>query len=431
MRFITEGSANIEPTRNGFVAIYPPHRYWRPENVGEMLAPKPLNIYLHTPYCIQRCAYCYFKTATIGETRRSEIDRYVEAVCRELEIAAGHFNLGARPVHSVYFGGGTPTLLSDENLHRLMKTLRDNFTFADPEIVMEAEPVTLTPAKAETVKELGVTRLSLGIQSFRDEIVLKTGRHDKEVLALQAIELAKTTGAIVNIDLLSGLAGENQETWAYSVQRALEAGTQAITVYKMELYANTEYYTGVREAVIDLPSDEAEVEFMSYAMDRLEEAGYHAVNFFTHTRDPRHAQRHISNRWRGEDLLSAGVSAFGSYGNWSYQNTSDLNLYQTQVEEGRLPLLRGYTLTALDLMVRDVVLGMKLLSMDLKDFRKRHGVELKCLCAPTLEALEEQGFIEADDSAIRLTRKGRLYGDTVGKTLGACLQQLMTGEGAA
>jgi oxygen-independent coproporphyrinogen-3 oxidase len=431
MRFITEGSANIEPTRNGFVAIYPPHRYWRPENVGEMLAPKPLNIYLHTPYCIQRCAYCYFKTATIGETRRAEIDRYVDAVCRELEISASHFNLGARPVHSVYFGGGTPTLLSDDNLRRLMKTLRDNFTFADPEIVMEAEPVTLTPAKAETVKELGVTRLSLGIQSFRDEIVLKTGRHDKEVLALQAIELAKKTGAIVNIDLLSGLAGESHETWAYSVQRALEAGTQAITVYKMELYANTEYYTGVREAVIDLPSDEAEIEFMSYAMDELEGAGYHAVNFFTHTRDPRHAQRHISNRWRGEDLCSVGVSAFGSYGNWSYQNTSDLNLYQSQVEEGRLPLLRGYTLTALDLMVRDVVLGMKLLSMDLKDFRKRHGVELKRLCAPTLEALEEQDFIEIDDSEIRLTRKGRLYGDTVGKTLGACLQQLMTGEGAA
>lgn len=431
MRFVTEGSANIEPTRNGFVAIYPPNRYWRPESVSEMMAPKPLNIYLHTPYCIQRCAYCYFKTATVGETRRAEIDRYVDAVCRELEIAADHFNLGERPVHSIYFGGGTPTLLSDENLHRLMKTMRDNFTFNDPEIVMEAEPVTLTPAKAETVKELGVTRLSLGIQSFRDEIVLKTGRHDKEVLALQAIELAKATGAIVNIDLLSGLAGETHETWAYSVQRALEAGTQAITVYKMELYANTEYYTGVREAVIDLPTDEQEIEFMSYAMDQLENAGYHAVNFFTHTRDPRHAQRHISNRWRGEDLCSVGVSAFGGYGNWSFQNTSDLNGYQSQVEEGRLPLLRGYTLTALDLMVRDVVLGMKLLSVSFKDFRKRHGVDLKHLCAPTLQALEEQDFVEVDDASIRLTRKGRLYGDTVGKTLGASLQQLMTGEGAA
>ncbi len=431
MRIITEGAANIEPTRNGFVAVYPPNRYWRPESVSESLAPKPLNIYLHTPYCIQRCAYCYFKTATIGETRRSEIDRYVAALCRELELSASHFNLGSRPVRSVYFGGGTPTLLSDANLNRLMQTLRDNFTFDSPEIVMEAEPVTLTPAKAEAVRDLGVTRISLGIQSFHDDVVLKTGRHDKEVQALEAIRLAKATGAVVNVDLLSGLAGETQETWAYSVERAIEAGTQAITVYKMELYANTDYYTGVRQNTLDLPSDEAEIEFMSYAMDRLDQAGYHPVNFFTHTRDPQHAQRHITNRWLGEDLCSVGVSAFGSYGNWSYQNTSDLLGYQVQVEEGRLPTLRGYTLSGLDLMVRDVVLGMKLLSLDLKDFRKRHGVELKRLCAPTLEALEQQDFITVDDTTITLTRKGRLYGDTVGKTVGASLQQLLSGEGAA
>ncbi len=432
MRIISEGPARIEPTRNGFVTIYPPHRHWRPESVSDMLQPKPLNIYLHSPYCIQRCAYCYFKTATIGETRRAEVDRYVDTICRELELTARHFNLGARPVHTIYFGGGTPTLLSDANLKRMVQTIRDNFTIDDElEIVMEAEPVTLLPAKAETLKEIGVSRISLGIQSFRDEIVFRTGRHDKEEQALKAIEIAKSTGAVVNVDLLSGLAGETHETWAYSVNRAIEAGLHAITVYKMELYANTDYYHGVRHSELDLPSDETEIEFTNYAMDRLEEAGYRPVNFFTHTRDASHAQHHISNRWRGEDLCAVGVSAFGGYGNWAYQNTTDIAQYQAQVEAGQLPVLRGLNLSALDVMVRDVVLGMKLLSLDVKDFRKRHGVDLKRLCEPALESLEAQDFIRVDDSTIELTRKGILYGDTVGKALGACLQELGSGEASA
>ncbi|HWM95355.1 MAG TPA: coproporphyrinogen-III oxidase family protein [Thermoanaerobaculia bacterium] len=421
----------IEPTRKGFLSSYPLHRHWRPESIGGVLEPKPLNVYLHSPYCIQRCAYCYFKTATIGETRRDEVDRYVGALCREVELAARHFNLGSRPVRTVYFGGGTPTLLSEANLKRLMRTLRENLAFDDPEIVMEAEPVTLTPAKAETLKELGVNRISLGIQSFRDEIVLRTGRHDKEVQALAAIEIAKSTGAVVNVDLLSGLAGETHETWAYSVERAIEAGLHAVTVYKMELYANTEYYSGVRQHTLDLPSDEMEVELMSYAMDRLEGAGYLPVNFFTHTREGKYAQQHITNRWRGEDLFSLGVSAFGSFGSWSYQNTSDLGEYQSQLEGGALPVLRGYTLSGLDLMVRDIVLGMKLLSLDLKELRRRHGVDLKRLCAPALEELERQELIRIEDATLLLTRKGRLYGDTVGKALGASLQQLMTGEAPA
>jgi oxygen-independent coproporphyrinogen-3 oxidase len=187
----------------------------------------------------------------------------------------------------------------------------------------------------------------------------------------------------------------------------------------------------VRHNVLDLPSDEVEIEFTNYAMDRLEEAGYRPVNFFTHTRDQSHAQRHISNRWRGEDLCAVGVSAFGGYGNWAYQNSTDISQYQAQVNEGRLPVLRGHTLSGLDLMVRDVVLGMKLLRLDVKEFRKRHGVDLKRLCAPALEDLERQDFIRVDETWVELTRKGILYGDTVGKALGACLQELGSEEASA
>jgi oxygen-independent coproporphyrinogen III oxidase len=424
MSITIEGVPQVELTRRGFVTNYPPYRYWRPEDVSAMLEHQPLNVYIHTPYCIQRCSYCHYKTTTLSQNRRAEIDQYVDALCSEVTLASQRFHLSERPVKSVYFGGGTPTLLSEANLNRLMETLRARLNFAGLEIVVEAEPVTLTSSKADALKRLGVNRISLGIQSFCDEIVLQTGRHDKEHQAIRAIELAKETGAIVNIDLLSGLAGENHETWAYSVERALTVDVHAITIYKMELYANSEYYADVRRKTIELPSDELELQFMRYAVDRLEEAGYQPSTFFTFTKDGQYGQQHIRNRWRGEDLCSIGVSAFGSYGNWLFQNTSVLDQYISGVQAGRLPIQRAYALTGLDLMVRHIILGMKLLHLDLQEFKQQHGIELRRVCGPALENLKERGFIAYDDRLISLTKEGLLYGDYVGNMLGACLQKL-------
>src|SRR5205807_3443615 len=119
----------------------------------------------------------------------------------------------------------TPSLLSPRNIERIMQTLRENLTFADPEINFEAEPVSLTSGKAEILKQHGVNRINVGIQSFCDDIVFRTGRRDTEKQALKAIEIALSTGAIVNVDLISGLVGETMETWAYSVRRAIESAS--------------------------------------------------------------------------------------------------------------------------------------------------------------------------------------------------------------
>ena len=246
---------DLEVTRRGFVTNYPDFRQWRKEAVEQGLNRQPLNVYLHLPYCIQRCAYCHYKTTTLRNTQLSEIDRYVDSLCREIKIATERFHLRERPAISVYFGGGTPTLLSPANIERVMQTLRQNLTLADPEINFEAEPVSLTARKAEILTQHGVNRINLGIQSFCDEIVFRTGRRDTEKQALKAIEIALLTGAVVNIDLISGLQGETPETWAYSVRRAIESGAQSITVYKLEIYANTEYYANLRRQNISLPSD--------------------------------------------------------------------------------------------------------------------------------------------------------------------------------
>ena len=411
-----------ELTRRGFVIDYPLFSRWRSEAGQAGLKEKALNVYLHLPYCIQRCAYCHFKTTTLRKTQLAEIDRYIQALCREIEIASERFHLRERPTISVYFGGGTPSLLSSGNITRVMETLHQNLTLVDPEITVEAEPVTLTQRKAEMLTQHGVNRINLGIQSFSEEVVFRTGRSDTEKEARQAIDIALSSGAVVNIDLISGLLGDTHDTWAYSVRRAIETGVHSITVYKLEIYANTEYAAELRRQKISLPSDDEELTFARHAIDELGRADYRPVNFFTFTRGGDYVQRHITTKWQGTDVYAFGSSAFGSLANWAYQNTTELTRYSELVEKGELPIYRGYIYNSLDLMTRDVLLGMKLVRFDRAAFKARHGIDVLRLCGPAVKRLEEEGFITVDDDAIVLSDRGILYGDHVGRTLASSIE---------
>ena len=358
------------------------------------------------------------------KTQLGDIDRYVNSLCREIEIAAERFHLRERPAISLYFGGGTPTLLNARNIDHIMDTLHRHLRLADPEINFEAEPVSLTAQKAEILKRHGVNRINVGIQSFCDDIVFRTGRRDTEQQALKAIDIALSTGAVVNIDLISGLQGETPETWAHSVRRAIETGAPSITVYKLEVYANTEYYASLRRQNISLPSDDEELKMARHALEEFTRAGYQPVNFFTFTRGGHYVQRHTTTKWQGVDVYAFGASAFGSLGNWAYQNTNDLERYSELLDQKQLPLFRGHVYNDLELMTRDVILGMKLIRFDRSLFRKRHGLDLVRLCESTLHALQDDGFLTIDPDAIMLTHKGILYGDYVGRVLASSLEAL-------
>ncbi|HWM90658.1 MAG TPA: coproporphyrinogen-III oxidase family protein [Thermoanaerobaculia bacterium] len=424
LNIVQDEVAQPEITRRGFITNYPQFRNWRTEAAGEGTAPKPLNLYLHLPYCLQHCAYCYYKTTTLYDTQKAEIDRYVSSLCREIEMASARFHLRERPVTSIYFGGGTPSLLSGENLNNIVTTLRKNLTLADPEFTVEGEPVTLTERKAKILQQHGVNRISIGIQSFCEEVVFKTGRKDTEAQAMESIRVAMDTGAVVNIDLISGLVGETPENWAYSVQRAIDCGAPSISLYKLEIYANTEYSTELRRQHITLPTDDEEMQYARYAIDTLRKAGYETINFFTMTKGGGYVQRHTTSKWLGVDNYAFGASAFGMLGNWAYQNTSDLEKYTLQLEAGELPTFRGYLYSSLDMMARDVILGMKLIHFDRKAFKKRHGMDLVRICGPELERLEADGFLTVSDDAITLTEKGILYGDYSGKVLASSIETL-------
>jgi len=415
-----------DPARKGFITNYPNFMQWKRLDAEQMENQKPLNLYLHTPYCIQRCSYCYYKTINLrGEEKQQRMEQYTNALCRELALAAEVHHLQDRPVISVYFGGGTPSLLPSEQLLQINETLRKYYNLQeDTEYTVEGEPVTLTPEKMATIQQMGATRMSMGVQSFDTDIIKNSHRLDDEKKVLRAIDLAKTTPLTLNIDLMSGLAGETDQTWAHSVGRAIESGVQSITVYKTELYTNTEYYRGIKNNTLELPSDDQELRYMQYAMARLEEAGYLPWSFYTFTKHGENVHVHSPSVFRGDDIYAFGASAFGRLGDYLFQNTNDENKYIDMLAHDHLPVQRGHRLTMLDSMIRDVVLTMKLVRFNLRDFEHKYGVKVETQCAGAVQELVDDGFIHQSDDALHLTKKGILYGDYAGKRLARSLMAL-------
>ena len=407
----------LEPKRLPLNPNYPPFRQWKRSAVGELLTEKPLNIYVHIPFCTQRCAFCYYKTVDLKEN--PEVEGYVAALCKEIEMATKRFHLEERKVASIYFGGGTPTLLREHHFEKLVECLHNNFKIDSPQFTVEAEPLTISESKMKILSKLGVSRVSLGVQSFCDSIIKLSGRGHDEKQAFRAIKIVRETGDwSVNIDLLSGLAGETEKTWARSVESALSTGVESITVYKMEAFSNTQVYQlGVREDTLALPSEEQELKFMQYAMEQFEQANYRPWSFFTFTKNGHYVNEYTQSIFETTDLYGFGASAYGVLGDTLLQNTIDLEKYTAAVEAGEIPLARGHHLNSLEKMRREVLLGMKLLRLNLRDFQKRHGFKLESLCASTLKQLELEGFIYLFEDEIKSTSKGILYGDYVGQVL--------------
>ena len=414
----------LEPKRLPLNPNYPPFRQWKRSAVGDLLTEKPLNIYVHIPFCTQRCAFCYYKTVDLKEN--PEVEGYVAALCKEIEMATKRFHLGERKVASIYFGGGTPTLLREHHFENLVECLHNNFKIDSPQFTVEAEPLTISESKMKILSKLGVSRVSLGVQSFCDPIIKLSGRGHDEKQAFRAIKIVRETGDwSVNIDLLSGLAGETEETWGRSVESALSTGVESITVYKMEAFSNTQVYQlGVRENTLALPSDEQELKFMQYAMEQFEQANYRPWSFFTFTKNGHYVNEYTQSIFETTDLYGFGASAYGVLGDVLLQNTIDLEKYTATVDAGEIPLARGHHLNSLEKMRREVLLGMKLLRLNLRDFQKRHGFKLESLCSSLLKQLEVEGFIFLCENKVELTAKGILYGDYVGQTLVDSLKQM-------
>lgn len=405
---------------NYFVSNYPPFSFWTPDAVPSFeealrrpsAAENPLGIYVHIPFCRKRCHFCYFRVYTGAKSQ--EIRTYVDAAKKELALYEGLPFLGDRKPSFVYFGGGTPSFLSREQLKDLTDGIQSRLAWDEAaEITFECEPGTLNETKLRFIRDLGVTRLSLGVENFNAHILEINGRAHRTDEIHRAYSFAREIGfPQINIDLIAGMLDETDENWLDNVEQAIALSPDSITVYQMEIPFNTTIYKQMQDAgKITAPVADWETKrrWVTYAFEQFEQAGYDVGSAYTAVKKGQNVNFVYRDAlWRGADLLSLGVASFGHINGVHYQNQHDMDGYLSELEKGRLPVYRAMVPNEEETLIREFVLQFKLGSIDPNYFLKKFGINVSEKFEIPLQRMREQGYLKQGEAPLRLTRPGLL-----------------------
>jgi oxygen-independent coproporphyrinogen-3 oxidase len=408
---------------NYFISNYPPYSFWTQDHVSEAHAAleRPsvpgtaLGVYLHIPFCRKRCHFCYFKVYT--EKDAGEIERYLDAAIQELTLYSQKPFIGGRTPRFVYIGGGTPSFISSRQLSRLVAAMKRLLPWDDAEeITFECEPGTLTEGKLRVIQDLGVTRLSLGIENFDDHILQINGRAHGAKDVDRSYDFARSIGfAQINIDLIAGMMGETTGNWRECVRKTVDLAPDSVTIYQMEIPYNTTIFKDMRasgKVIAPVADWQTKREWVSYAFSELEKADYSITSAYTAVKDPgrtRFLYRDLL--WTGADMIGLGVASFSHVGGTHFQNESDFGSYIAKLHQGTMPIYRALTPTQEERMIRELILQMKLGHVHRAYFRAKFGVDIQERFAGSLSELQGQGFLALDEESLRLKRDGLLQVD--------------------
>ena len=407
---------------NYFVSNYPPYSFWKQEAVPEVLdvisrkpAPgTPLGIYTHIPFCRKRCHFCYFRVYT--DKNAAEIQRYVDAVIDELKMYADKPFIDGRKPKFVYFGGGTPSYLSTQALKHLASSMQEMLPWDEAEeVTFECEPGTLTEHKLNAIREIGVTRLSLGVEHFQEHILKLNGRAHGSKEIDRAYGYARAAGfPQINIDLISGMMGDTDADWDFAIERTIELAPDSVTIYQMEIPYNTTIFAEMQAAgndVAPVATWAKKREWVERAFARLSENGYTVTSAYTAVKNPSTKFLYRDHLWQGADLLGLGVASFSHVGGTHFQNQHNIDPYIDRVQSGNLPVFRALTPSGEEKLIREAVLQFKLGSLDLQYFRDKFGVDLREQFPAALDYIRSTGNLTEDDNFLRLNIEGLLQVD--------------------
>jgi oxygen-independent coproporphyrinogen III oxidase len=410
---------------NYFIANYPPFSFWKPSYLPDAVhvleslpeVGTPLGLYLHIPFCRKRCKFCYFRVFT--DKNAKEIEVYLNALTKEVELLAKMPCVGGRSLDYVYFGGGTPSYLSASQLRELMTRLKAILPWDKArEVTFECEPGTLQQHKLATLKEMGVTRLSLGVENFKPEILQYNGRAHLEEEIYRAYNWARDLQFDqINVDLIAGMVGETWDNWKVCIEKTIALKPDSVTIYQMELPFNTVFSKELKVigqdepglAIADWPTKRAWVE---YAFEEFQKSGYDISSAYTVVRDKSRTQFVYRDAlWHGADMFGTGVASFGHMNGVHIQNVDTWEQYVEKLDKGELPLGRALPITKRDRLIREMILQLKTGHLEKSYFQKKFGADITKEFADGYAKLEELGLLTVTDQGVDLTPGGFLQID--------------------
>lgn len=381
-----------------------------------MLQATTQGLYLHIPFCHQRCHFCAFYLE-IHHARAGE--EFVTSLLTELGVYGKSGVLGANPLDSIYFGGGTPTTLSSDQLATILATATTTFGLSpNAEVTIEAHPESVTRDSLTHLRQSGFNRLSFGAESMDQTELNRVGRPGSPGSTITTMAVAREAGFTnINLDLMYGLPGQTLESWATSLRHTIELDPNHLSCYALTIEEGTSLKTAIQRGLVPAPDEELQNRMEDLAEEILSRAGYERYEISNYCR-PGFASRHNRLHWTGGHYLGIGPSAQSYLGGRRFGNVSDLRAYNAALKDGRLPVSESDRLTQADESCERLVFGLRLID----------GISLSqtgALSFPELtqgvDKLLAEELLERQGDVVRLTTRGRRYADTVAVSLLASL----------
>jgi oxygen-independent coproporphyrinogen-3 oxidase len=366
---------------------------------------RAIGLYLHFPFCLSKCAYCDFTSAPIESLGGlPAARRYLSALNNELDLRAASAEFHSAAVDTIYLGGGTPTVLPAEWIAEVVSRARMRFCVAeDAEITVEANPGTVDEAKMRALLAAGVTRVSLGVQSFSDPVLAVLGRCHSAAEAEAAIGAIRAAGcASLNLDLIYGAPSQSMEEWREALQRALAARPEHISAYGLSVEEGTPLAEAIESGELPEIDQDLGGDMYQMAAEVLTGAGYahyEISNFALPGRECRHNRRY----WAGDEYLGAGVSAHSYRGGWRWNNADSLPVYLDWLEKGLLPVARAEALSPRERVGELLILGLRreegVTEVELVE---QCGIGPREVFGDEIDGLCEQGLLSYSEGRLRL-----------------------------
>ena len=383
------------------------------ESIQDLL--ETTSLYLHIPFCHTRCYYCDFNTYAGILPMRSA---YVRALLTEIELAgkmARHEDGSRRRSRTIFFGGGTPSLLTVEQMTSLLTACFAAFAVdPDAEITMEANPGTLTQEQLVGLRAAGVNRLSMGAQSFDAELLQALGRiHTPEEIT-QAVLYAREAGfTSINVDFMFGLPGQTMRQWRETLEQALELRPEHLSLYSLIVEEGTPFHTWAQEGRITPGDEDLCADMYEYADQRLKEAGY--INYeISNWSLPGHHSRHNLTYWQNLPYIGMGAGAYSSFAGRRFSDEREPAAYIKQLKAKHIPEAESEVVEREQAMSETAFLALRTaMGLHLPTFEQRFGEPFAQFVGNRLRVVEEAGLLEYEDDWLRLSTRGRLLGNEV------------------
>ncbi|WP_271002732.1 radical SAM family heme chaperone HemW [Listeria seeligeri] len=367
-------------------------------------------VYIHIPFCEHICYYCDFNKVFL---EGQPVDEYVDLLIREMQITA--MNKQMEPIDTVFVGGGTPTTLNEAQIAKLCTAIQEIFPMKEEvEFSFEANPGDLSVAKVQTMKDYGVNRISMGVQSFNNDLLKKIGRIHTVKDVYQSVENMRTVGfENVSIDLIFSLPGQTEADFQDTLNQALALDLPHYSAYSLIIEPKTIFYNLMQKGKLFLPGQDAEANMYDLLLVEMEKHGrkqYEISNFAKEGFE----SKHNITYWSNEHYYGFGAGAHGYIGNTRYSNFGPIKKYMEPLQENKLPVFQQKELTLKEKMEEEMFLGLRKVSgVSKAGFQRKFGQDLDATFQNAIQKTMAKGWLENNEENVALTRNGRFLGNNV------------------